>query len=260
MHVSSTSCPNSPRKARRGSPVAASFNWKTGNTNILRATASLSAAYRKDKHLVFFMASNQYGTNDDVVYINRTFEHIRYRRTLLEWLSVEGFGQHALDEFRHLKARTVLGGGPRFTVNPIDGIEVSLGTAYMVEYEVFSPFEGWEHATPKPEINHRWSSYIQIGYQIQEDLSIHHTTYAQPRLDGSGPICEPDRCRKQAEPFVDYLLLSQSALVIEANDWLATKISLDIAWDNDPPGPRWRYPEKVKKLDTALETTLSLSF
>ena len=81
-------------------------------------------------------ASINYGEKSDETFLNNTFEHLRFRYKLNDWLTPEAFIQHQFNEFRAIKFRGLVGLGAAFTLWDSDGSFLVLGTTYMLEREV----------------------------------------------------------------------------------------------------------------------------
>jgi hypothetical protein len=101
----------------------------------------------------------------------------------------------------------------------------------LLEHEIYTGAAG--DPAPAPELNHRWSNYLQFGLGLAENLTFHNATFIQPRFDA----------------LADYRLLSESALVARVNPLLKIKVAFNLAYDAEPPAAG------VEKLDTALATS-----
>jgi len=226
-----------------GGHLGVSLVWKSGNTHLVQAKTSGGLAYRFGENVVFLVARGSFGTKSSLakaslrskkVFVSSVFEHLRYRRTLLPWLFAEAYAQHEADRFIRLSTRGVWGLGPRVSAAPFENIELSLGTSYMLEREIYSQ----QGSSPRSsETNHRWSTYLQTTYEIASDIRLHNTTFVQARFDS----------------FSDVRILSQSALRLSANAWLGVRLSFNVAYDSRPPA-------RVERLDTGVESTLEFSF
>jgi len=167
--------------------VSLRFDLRMGNTQILMSSAGLTTFYKMGDDIILFTARGAYGLKgtpngwNDEPYIERIFEHVRYRRELNDTVSVEAFGQHEYDRWRRLRIRTLAGAGPRFDVPVSETAHAAFGIAYM--------FQGEELLKPKPGdiegfyAEHRLSSYITGSMKLTDNAAISGTIYAQPRLD-----------------------------------------------------------------------------
>lgn len=221
------------REAEEGlsAEVAGSLLWATGNTNVTQLTGTVGLLYLTGPHRIFFSGRVARGIEEGNTYINNLFEHLRYRHRLTNLFSAETFLQHEYDEFRRLQFRGLFGLGPRIEFDPSKDWEISVGSAWMLEFQRFSSdgaIDGGEE-----ELNQRWSNYLTVGGEITEGISLLHTFYYQPRFDD----------------FSDHRMLSESAAVLEVKSWLAVQIAFTAAYDSSPPA-------EVEKLDTTYTTSL----
>ena len=113
--------------------LSTSVTWRTGNTELLQLAASTNASYHQDAHGVLFKAQVTYGSKASDVYIARTFEHLRYRYELLEWLTAETLLQHQYDMFKQLKFRALVGFGVATHWQPWEDLSLVFGSTYLLE-------------------------------------------------------------------------------------------------------------------------------
>lgn len=230
--------------------VSASLAWKKGNTELLQVKGNLGLAYRHGPQTLFLLAAGSYGLKGEEVVVSQLFEHLRFRHSFSEWLQGEGFAQHEQDRFRRLSLRLVGGAGPRLSWSwtaapaalssdaagqgspPSTGLSlaVAVASALMVEREAYTGDGSAATAG-------RWSSYLQADVFFSKSLSLHHTTFIQPRLDA----------------FADIRLLSQTALAVKANSWLGVKLSFHANYDSRPPAA-------VERLDLSVDSALTATF
>lgn len=217
-----------------------SVTWRTGNTNLLQWAGSGNASYHQGNHGLLFKAQVTYGSKSDEVYIARTFEHIRYRYTLTDWLTTETLLQHQYDMFKALKFRALLGWGLAGNWQPSDNFSAVFGSTYLLEREI----EGSDAPitlSSFSEFDHRWSNYLQVGWNITETIGLNSTTFIQPKFDD----------------FSDLRIYSENGLTVKANDVFSVKVSFSATYDSDP------YSDTdtvVESLDTNLKTSLVFSF
>lgn len=211
--------------------LQATLNWATGNTSFLELGGSGRLTYRYYDHVAFVLLSGKHKVVSDTVYASRTFEHLRYRYQIVDWLAVEAFAQHEFNQFGRLWLRVVTGLGPRCTVYSNGTVELIAAAAYMFEIERLAA-DDLDDAS-QLQLNHRLSTYLLATVDVTDALALTHTTYVQPRFDA----------------IDDFRLLSQTALVVQGARWLAVQLAFSLAYDARPP-------LAVKGLDTALETSL----
>ena len=220
--------------------LSTSVTWRTGNTDLLQLAASTNAAYHQDKHGVLFKAQVTYGSKSSDVYIARTFEHLRYRYAVLDWLTTETLLQHQYDMFKKLKFRALLGLGVAASWQPLEDLSLVLGSTYLLEREV----EGEDveiTLSGFSDFDHRWSNYLQLGWNVTESIGLKSTTFLQPKFNDFG----------------DLRIHSENGLTVKANKVFAITVSFTATYDSDP------YSDantEVESLDTNLKTSLDFTF
>jgi len=213
----------------------ASIDWRTGNTELLVLSGALVARYKAGANFVLAILRGEIGLAAGERIIAKTFEHLRYRRTITDLVTLEAFAQHETDEFRRLSLRALGGGGPKLDLLREDKVEVSWGLAYMLEVErlgsVGQPDDGDE------TVAHRASTYVLVRVALTDRLDLLETVYCQPRLT----------------EFEDIRVLNDLALVVKITSAVAIKTSFNLAYDSRPP-------LEVERLDTVLKSSVSVSF
>ena len=212
-----------------------SMDWRTGNTELLLLSAAPVARFRAGDHLLVGVVRGEFGTSGDNRIIATTFEHLRYRYTISERLLGEVFAQHTYDQFKRLRLRALVGAGPKVDLVSRDDLRLSLGVAYMFEYQELRD-DGAVDAGDT-EVAHRASSYLTGSYELDDRVQLVATVYAQPRLTDPG----------------DVRFLQESQVVVQLTTTLSLKTSFIMAYDSTPPA-------EIKQLDTALKTAISYEF
>lgn len=215
-----------------------SFEWRTGNVELLRLSASALLVWRADEHALVSSSSvdfGQTGTGDR--YLFRTFSHLRYQLRASPLVTWEAYGQVAHDEFRRITLRALTGTGPRWTLFSDDDARLALGTAYMLEHERFADSATLADAG-RSRINHRASFYLDARYAPEDHLALSATVYYQPRFDAWAS---------------DWLLFAEAQLAVRVLSRLALTFAFTIAYDATPP-------ETVRALDTATNVGLAWTF
>lgn len=213
--------------------LTGSMEWRTGNISFLSMALGGSARIREGKNLLIGLVNLGRKSSDGDLIFGRTFEHMRYRYLLNDWLLLEAFAQHEYDAKRRLNFRALGGFGPKADILEGDGYRVGGGVAYMYELEQLSVAEGTADSGTN-DTAHRLSSYLVGSYEYSDRLQLVETFYVQPRLTDAA----------------DTRLLSESSMVVRATKKLSLTTSFTVAYDN-------RTPETVEKTDTALQTTLT---
>lgn len=208
---------------------------RRGNTDLLNFTGSFIGQYRSGRHLAFILLRGEYSEGAGETLTNKDLEHLRYRVSVTGPFAMEAFVQHDRDEFRRLALRTVAGVGPRLHIVSWAGLQISLGAAYMFEFERLA--KGDEPDAGDDLFGHRLSSYVVMSMSVAESLSIGFTMYLQPRLTR----------------WSDVRVLGETSLVSKITKRLATKMTLTNAFDSAPPAG-------VLPLDTTLKASLQVSY
>lgn len=211
--------------------LSLSATWKAGNTEVIDTSVGLGASYRAASHLVFVVARGRRGLQGDKTFIAQTFEHLRYRYTLTDLISVESFVQHEFDEFRRINLRLLGGLGGRLSLHFGDNFSAALGLAYMLERELYR--DVGRVGGPDGQTNQRGSSYLNLRWTPSKNMIFNNTVFVQPRLDN----------------FRDVRLMNEASVTVKGLSWFGLRLAFRLDYDSRPPA-------EVETLDTSLETTL----
>jgi Na+/proline symporter len=212
------------------------FEWRTGNVELLRLSASLLALYRACDHTLLSSSNIEYGEKSGDRYLLKSFSHLRYQYRFDDVITWESYAQVAHDEFRRITVRALGGTGPRLTLFSHEEDRAALGAAYMFEFERYADTEGTTDSGDAV-IRHRGSFYLDARYRPTEDVGLQGTLYFQPVLDDWRDVLVH--------------LETQAAMRLVAK--LALTVSFTLSWDATPL-------ERVKALDTVTLTGLSWTF
>jgi putative salt-induced outer membrane protein YdiY len=215
--------------------LAGSLDWRTGNVSFLFLGATPVARYRAGDHLFVAIWRAEHRTSRGDTLVSRTFEHLRYRYSLTDFLLGEVFAQHEYDAIRRLELRALVGAGPKLDLLKEEGYGLSLGVAYMLEHERIK-----RDALPdagQTSFKHRISSYVVGHYAIDERLQLVNTVYAQPKIDGPA----------------DFRLLNESQLVMRLTTKLALTVAFTAAFNSTPA-------DTIENLDTTLINQVAYEF
>jgi len=220
--------------------LAASVDWRTGNTKLVHVGGAVIALYRHHDHLVFAVVRGEYGRSAALgaplaTTVSKTFEHLRYRWQVAPWFATESFVQNEADRFRRLRIRALAGAGGRFTLAECTNYAVNAGVAYMVEYEQLVS-DGLVDSGAS-DLDSRISSYLVGTYALNDKVKASETVYVQPR------ITDPR----------DIRLLSEAALTSKLTAKIAFKASFTVAYDSRPP-------PSTAKTDTSLQSGITIDF
>jgi putative salt-induced outer membrane protein YdiY len=214
--------------------LSGSADWRTGNVDFLFLSATPVARYRAGDHLwIGIVRLERKTTSGDTVLVSRTFEHLRYRYRITDRVLFEGFGQHTFDAIRRLNLRAIGGAGGKVDLIDDDKFGVAVGVAYMLEYERIK--NDMEIDAGDTDLAHRASSYLTGHYALDDRVQLVETFYAQPKLTD----------------FDDTRILSESQLVFKLTKRVSFSTAFTIAYDTAPP-------ETIDKLDTALQSTITV--
>jgi|JI10StandDraft_1071094.scaffolds.fasta_scaffold762239_1 hypothetical protein len=214
--------------------LGTSLEWRTGNVELFRLSASLLVTMRLCDHTLVSSSNLEFGERAGERFLFRTFTHLRYQFRIDDLVTLETFAQVAHDEFRRITLRGLVGAGARWTLWSSEDTTFRLGTAWMFEHERFA--DGTTPDSGQRRANHRASIYLDLRHDPNEDLAIGATVYYQPRLsDGS-----------------DWQLAAESRLAVAVTEALALTLQLVLAYDSTPP-------DEVVDLDTATLVGVSIS-
>ena len=212
--------------------ISGSVDWRRGNVNFLFLSANPLARYRRGKHLIIGMMRGDHKTSGDTIIISNTLEHLRYRYQLSQRLLGEVFSQHEFNDVKRLNLRALVGAGPKYDLIDEKSYGLDLGVSYMLEYEKLGG--GMYDDAGSTDLQHRNSTYLTGHYQADDRVQLAESVYFQPRLTDTS----------------DLRLLSESQLTFKLTEKLSYTTSFTIAYDSRPP-------DTVKKLDTALRSSLT---
>ena len=210
-----------------------SVSGDSGNSDRSDIAAGLRLFRRQRGSESLLLADYSYGESQGVKNSNRSFLHARYGATFRPGTMIEGFGQIEKDDFARLQFRGLAGMGLRF-LRRGDTTRSSLGIG------VFHSWERLTEALPGERRDERlWRAnlYFSIDRKLETGLTLHSSTYLQPRI---GPVG-------------DFRLLEQFACSVPVTEMLDLRLSLDILHDSRPP-------LTVKRTDMHYRTTLEVRF
>lgn len=213
--------------------ISGSADWRTGNVEYLFLSATPLARYRSGKHLIIGITRADHKTSAGNKIISRTFEHLRYRNQVTKRLLGEVFAQHQYDAIKRLRLRALVGGGPKVDLIDSKQFGLGVGVAYMLEYEELQ--EDGSADDGQTQLQHRGSTYLVGHYEIDEKVQLVETLYFQPRLTNGR----------------DNRILNESQITVKLTDKLSFSTAFSLAYDSRPPNT-------IKRLDTALKSSLTL--
>lgn len=218
--------------------LTGAVDFRRGRITRLILSASPLLRYRAGEHLLIAYGVGEYDEDNDAV--RKIFGHGRYRYALNPWLTAEVFTQHETNPGIGRAYRGLAGVGPLFELVEGDALRVSVGTAYMLEYERVSydcPVDV-PGCDEDPGLQHRLSVYATGSYALQENLQLVETVYLQPS------ILDP----------TDVRLLNDTQLSVLVTKFLAFNTTLSLAYDRAP------NPTVIDRRDITLISSVTLQF
>lgn len=216
--------------------LRAPLDWSRGNTREISTGLSAQLRWWTDPHFLLLSLNGELGRADGATFRRSTMAHLRYRLQLGARVAGETFVQHTWNPFRRLQTRALFGIGPRITLLDTPRASGHFGTAWMPEWEHYTRREGATDSDVRI-FTHRSSSYLQLGLQLTDHLSLQHTSFVQPAF---------------AEP-ADLRLASTTALRIAAIKGVFIEIDHHLEYDT-------RAAEDVEPLDERVRLMLGVNF
>jgi hypothetical protein len=227
--------------------LAATADWRTGNTDLVLIGGSATALHRRSRVLALGIVRGEYGEGNGTPLSRKSFEHLRVRVALdaptpvpgagappPRWLW-EAFAQHEYDRFRRLSVRALAGTGPAVRLVRRARGALVLGVAYLLEYERLDERPGV--ADPgATSLAHRASSYLTGNVALDARLTATATAYAQPRLDDPA----------------DLRLLAEATLSSKLSGRVTLTQRLTLARDASPP-------DGIERTDSTLKLEVGLA-
>jgi hypothetical protein len=215
--------------------IEANLSGSAGNVEGLVAGSAAQVGAASGPHFGFVYGKGDFARFNDRTTISRWFGHARYNYNLTPRLWYEVFGQAQGDLFQRLRVRNLWGTGPRYALYEAETFHAFVGLAYMFEYEVIDPPN--DAYDPVSTSAHRLSTYLSLSYAHLKIMNAGLTVYLQPRVDA------PRDARS----------LVESAASFTITPTLASKVSLTLRYDTEPP-------TGVRPYDAEVKNSLTLTF
>lgn len=215
-----------------------SLDMKQGNTEYYDIGTGIRLDYYQELFHMFLAGNFQYKESREVKNANNGFIHLRYVRTLLDWLRLEGFIQTEFDNFKRINSRELSGAGVRikladkYGVDSLYDIDITFGTGLMLEYE------NQNLAGGSAEVNRlRSTSYLSAVFNLSKTLSLNGVAYFQPDI----------------EELSVYRVLTEAGVNIKASDVFSLNTKVNYLFDSFPlPG--------IKNFDLRFSTGVTINF
>jgi hypothetical protein len=209
------------------------FSARSGNVDITQLGLDVQTDYVRKRSTSLVVFRGLYGWKDGDPFSNEGLIHMRHVYRRQEWFHAEAFAQTDYDKSRLLDFRAVVGGGGRFNIFQTETIELSWGTAYMLEHEVYDLPTRSLHSPDATA--HRWSNYVSFKMLFSKRAGATWITYLQPRFDA----------------FEDLRMLGEGGLESTLTDLLSLTLTLRLRYDSAPP-------DGIQKYDTFVAAGLEL--
>jgi hypothetical protein len=189
--------------------------------HIFGANVGLHLQYKTQKNLWLILGNYNFYRGGHVKYTDNSFFHLRFNRKLNTWLRWEIFAQAQNNLITQLKARILVGTGPRFKIVSTKVFRLYAATLAMYERE---------KEKTSPTIKHndmRSSSYVSFTIIPVTGFEIISTTFYQPLFS----------------KISDYRILNEATLKVQATKHFGLSMSWEYLHDRFPAGtaPRTTY-------------------
>lgn len=207
----------------------------SGNSDKSKVSLNTQLSWIGDKSINLAIFGHQYGENDGVRNVNKSFIHYRYIHQLSDITDLEMFGQLESNEFTRLSYRGLLGSGLRFSIANSDNHHAFFGAGIFyskeeVEFTTGLTDDGVEEFA-------RANLYLLSKYKVNPGVSFSNVLYYQPSVNQAS----------------DYRALLESKFDFKINQDLTLRLSIDIEHDSDPS-------QTIENTDISYLTGLKFSF
>lgn len=232
--------PNLPEQGFSGA-LKVGLNGKTGNQEEESDKAGVKIIYRLDDNIFMTLMDKEYGTKHNIKTTDNSFLHARWIHLLNDKWATESFAQWEEDEFDNLTSRVLVGGGARYlAAQEKDVYSFALGLGAFREVEK-------QNLVSYQETNRLWriNTYYTYKYQLNSQVTLVNTTYAQPSTSDLG----------------DFRLLFDLGINVKLTNSLQLKLNYKLTYDSDPAKNLLVSPPiNNYKTNTQYETALSYNF
>jgi len=212
--------------------LSLSAGMQKSTINVISAENIVQLQYQRKQNTFLFVNNIAYMKVDSSSIINNGYQHFRHNYALGNGaVTSEAFVQNQYNSVRLLKNRFISGIGPRFRLyNKPDTFSIYLSSILMYEYEILT-----DDSTVTNLL--RGDVILAIRFLKPRKFGITHTTYYQPDLMN----------------MKDFRLSSETGLELFLSEKFSLKISVELAYDSDPP-------LGIPKLFHSLKNSLKYSF
>lgn len=213
-----------------------SLSGASGNTDKMLSEIGSHMQWHQQNITSYLLFNYRYGESRGQSDTSKAFIHARHIRPRSPFWDWELFAQVEHDKFARLSLRSLLGTGIRMKLieNP-NRAHIFLGAGAFYAEEILE--EDNLLNLPVEEQFVRANLYAIFQYKINSQLTFLSSTYYQPNI----------------EHEKDFRLLEEAALKAKVAEQLTLKLSLEYAFDNQPP-------LNVEKRDLIYQTGLEYLF
>ncbi|MFQ6104494.1 MAG: DUF481 domain-containing protein [Candidatus Glassbacteria bacterium] len=214
------------------------FGLVSGNSEYLNLTSGFRSDLVSGRYYSFGVIQYQRGIQDDEVFINKGFVHLRGIRELTSSFYGELFVQKEFNDFILLKDRNLIGGGLRIALLP-HGNTTGRSSPIRVYAGIGTMWENEDIGTHPPEETSifRSTNYASLSWRIDDRVYVGVVSYYQVHLGD----------------FQDFRVLLESGFGYDVTRSIAFQVSFNLRYDNEPP-------RDVKKHDLEIKNGLRFSF
>lgn len=179
---------------------------------ILQGNSQVQARYQKGRDMLLLLNDVSLIQVDQDDLLNRGYQHVRYNHEVRPYLIPEAFVQVQYDQIWKLDMRFLAGAGPRFRLVRNDTVRAYVGTLVMYEYEEVAGGQDYNR-------DFRLSSYVALGYKLQNRLSVDHISYFQPLL----------------QDWADFRVSTETNVRVGVGKHFGLKVGFNLNYDARPP-------------------------
>jgi hypothetical protein len=188
------------------------FNLVQNQNQILTLGNKFQLEHKRDVNTYLFLNEFNFVRANTQNLEYNSYQHLRYKKQLKDWLSGEAYAQTQFNQQIGLKFRGLLGAGPRFRLYDNDSIKVFISPKWLYTYEETTD----ELAR---NVRNRFSLYASFIYYKERNFNFDLVLYYQPDVID----------------FSDFLVLSEIKAEWLITQKLAFRFSLGQNYNSKPP-------------------------
>ena len=180
--------------------------------------------YHYEKSHTFLQLSGQIAEQNQKLFKNQAFSHLRFTNMEFGNIGYELFTQAQYNEFKNLKLRQLNGVGSRFVLHNKKDNKMTIGIGAMTDYEIVE--------SNQTNFTLRSTSYIAYN-NIGKLIETNAVAYFQPSINDTN----------------DYRILTEASISSKITNKLRLEVSINFNYDTLPP-------EGVLKNDLVIKNVL----